>query len=130
MACTTVDCLPPSTCREKIGRPLLLNSFGFRQLRERRLETGGLCPITLHFSRPLIGGRQATVVQLLFGLRLQRTSSVFLLNESKFWSYIFIAQLKELRKQTFAKMICENMDSLDTIQPRAFLLRRSAVDAR
>ena len=39
------------------------NTFGFRQLREQRLEKCGLCPITLHFSRPLIGGRQATVVQ-------------------------------------------------------------------
>ena len=43
----------------------LCNSFGFRQLREQRLEKCGLCPITLHFSRPLIGGRQATVVQTL-----------------------------------------------------------------
>ena len=40
------------------------NTFGFRQLREQRLEKCGLCPITLHFSRPLIGGRQATVVQV------------------------------------------------------------------
>ena len=39
------------------------NTFGFRQLREQRLEKCGLCPTTLHFSRPLIGGRQATVVQ-------------------------------------------------------------------
>ena len=39
------------------------NTFGFRQLREQRLEKCGLCPITLHFSRPLIGGSQATVVQ-------------------------------------------------------------------
>ena len=38
-------------------------TFGFRQLREQRLEKCGLCPLTLHFSRPLIGGRQATVVQ-------------------------------------------------------------------
>ena len=36
------------------------NSLGFRQLREQRLEKCGLCPI---FSRHLIGGRQATVVQ-------------------------------------------------------------------
>ena len=43
------------------------NTFGFRQLREQRLEKCGLCPITLHFSRPLIGGRQATVVQLRIG---------------------------------------------------------------
>ena len=41
------------------------NTFWFRQLREQRLEKCGLCPITLHFSRPLIGGRQATVVQVL-----------------------------------------------------------------
>ena len=41
------------------------NTFGFRQLREQRFEKCGLCPITLHFSRPLIGGRQATVVQYL-----------------------------------------------------------------
>ena len=40
------------------------NTFGFRQLREQRFEKCGLCPITLHFSRPLIGGRQATVVQV------------------------------------------------------------------
>ena len=40
------------------------NTFGFRQLREQRFEKCGLCPITLHFSRPLIGGRQATVVQI------------------------------------------------------------------
>ena len=40
------------------------NTFGFRQLREQRLEKCGLCPITLHCSRPLIGGRQATVVQI------------------------------------------------------------------
>ena len=40
------------------------NTFGFRQLREQRFEKCGLCPITLHFSRPLIGGRQATVVQM------------------------------------------------------------------
>ena len=40
------------------------NTFGFRQLREQRLEKCGVCPITLHFSRPLIGGRQATVVQI------------------------------------------------------------------
>ena len=33
--------------------------------REPRLEKCGLCPITLHFSRPLIGGRQATVVQCI-----------------------------------------------------------------
>ena len=39
------------------------NTFGFRQLREQRFEKCGLCPITLHFSRPLIGWRQATVVQ-------------------------------------------------------------------
>ena len=39
------------------------NTLGFRQLREQRFEKCGLCPITLHFSRPLIGGRQATVVQ-------------------------------------------------------------------
>ena len=39
------------------------NTFGFRQLREQRLEKCGVSPITLHFSRPLIGGRQATVVQ-------------------------------------------------------------------
>ena len=39
------------------------NTFGFRQLREQRLEKFGLCPITLHFSRPLIGRRLATVVQ-------------------------------------------------------------------
>ena len=39
------------------------NTFGFRQLREQRPEKCGVCPITLHFSRPLIGGRQATVVQ-------------------------------------------------------------------
>ena len=39
------------------------NTFGFRQLREQRFEKCGLYPITLHFSRPLIGGRQATVVQ-------------------------------------------------------------------
>ena len=39
------------------------NTFGFRQLREQRFEKCGLCPISLHFSRPLIGGRQATVVQ-------------------------------------------------------------------
>ena len=42
----------------------LSNTFGFRQLREQRLEKCGLSPITLHFSRPLIGGRQATVVQI------------------------------------------------------------------
>ena len=42
------------------------NTFGFRQLREQRPEKCGLCPITLHFSRPLIGGRQATVVQVLY----------------------------------------------------------------
>ena len=42
------------------------NTFGFRQLREQRLKNRGLCPITLHFSRPLIGGRQVTVVQLRF----------------------------------------------------------------
>ena len=42
------------------------NTFGFRQLREQRFEKCGLCPITLHFSRPLIGGRQATVVQMVF----------------------------------------------------------------
>ena len=41
------------------------NTFGFRQLREQRPEKCGLCPITLHFSRPLIGGRQATVVQIV-----------------------------------------------------------------
>ena len=41
------------------------NTFGIRQLREQRLEKCGLCPITLHFSRPLIGGRQATVVQFI-----------------------------------------------------------------
>ena len=40
------------------------NTLGFRQLREQRLEKCGLRPITLHFSRPLIGGRQATVVQI------------------------------------------------------------------
>ena len=40
------------------------NTFGFRQLREQRFGKCGLCPITLHFSRPLIGGRQATVVQV------------------------------------------------------------------
>ena len=40
------------------------NTFGFRQLREQRLEKCGLCSITLHFSRPLIGGRQATVVYI------------------------------------------------------------------
>ena len=40
------------------------NTFGFRQLREQRFEKCGLSPITLHFSRPLIGGRQATVVQI------------------------------------------------------------------
>ena len=39
------------------------NTLGFRQLREQRLEKSGLCPITLHFPRPLIGGGQATVVQ-------------------------------------------------------------------
>ena len=39
------------------------NTFGFRQLREQRPEMCWVCPITLHFSRPLIGGRQATVVQ-------------------------------------------------------------------
>ena len=39
------------------------STFGFRQLREERLEKCGLSPITLHFSRPLIGGRQATVVR-------------------------------------------------------------------
>ena len=61
MACTTVECLPPITGRENIP---LGNTFGFRQLREQRLEKCGLCPITLHFSRPLIGGRQATVVQM------------------------------------------------------------------
>ena len=47
------------------------NTFGFRQLREQRLEKCGLCPITLHFSRPLIGGRQATVVQIKY-----RTDSI------------------------------------------------------
>ena len=41
------------------------STFGFKQLREQRPEKCGLCPITLHFSRPLIGGRQATVVQIL-----------------------------------------------------------------
>ena len=40
------------------------NTFGLRQLREQRFQKCGLCPITLHFSRPLIGGRQATVVQI------------------------------------------------------------------
>ena len=40
------------------------NTFGFRQPREQRREKCGLCPTTLHFSRPLIGGRQATVVQM------------------------------------------------------------------
>ena len=40
------------------------NTFGFRQLREQMFEKCGLCPITLHFSRAVIGGRQATVVQL------------------------------------------------------------------
>ena len=78
MACATVDCLPPITGREKPGRALLLiplsNTFGFRQFREQRLEKCGLCPITLHFSRPLIGGRQATVVQYF--------PSTFLLNTS------------------------------------------------
>ena len=34
-------------------------TFGFRQNKGLKC---GLCPITLHFSRPLIGGRQATVV--------------------------------------------------------------------
>ena len=28
------------------------------------LEKCGLCPITLHFSRLVVGGRQATVVQI------------------------------------------------------------------
>ena len=28
VACTTVDCLPPITGREKLGRALLLNSLG------------------------------------------------------------------------------------------------------
>ena len=36
------------------------NTFWFWQLREQGLEKCGLCPITLHFSRPLIGVRQAT----------------------------------------------------------------------
>ena len=52
------------------------NTFGFRQLREQRLEKCGLYPITLHFSRPLIGGRQATVVQSLVSTEaLTRPSS-------------------------------------------------------
>ena len=45
------------------------STFGFRQLREQRLEKCGLCPITLHFSRPLIGRRQATVVQIYINVR-------------------------------------------------------------
>ena len=45
------------------------NTFGFRQLREQRPEKCGVCPITLHFSRPLIGGRQATVVQVAISLK-------------------------------------------------------------
>ena len=32
-------------------------------IKKQRLEKCGLSPITLHFSRPLIGGREATVVQ-------------------------------------------------------------------
>ena len=53
------------------------NTLGFRQLREQRLEKCGLCPITLHFSRPLIGGRQATVVQFpITGVQIT-TSLVF-----------------------------------------------------
>ena len=51
------------------------DTFWFRQLREQRLEKCGLCPITLHFSRPLIGGRQATVVQ-----KSDRPSLLFLAN--------------------------------------------------
>ena len=50
--------LAEHSCQNPLG-----NTFGFRQLREQRLEKCGLSPITLHFSRPLIGGRQATVVQ-------------------------------------------------------------------
>ena len=64
MPCTTVDCLPPITGRENLGRVPLSNTFGFRLLREHRLEECRLCPITLHVSRPLIGGRQATMVQV------------------------------------------------------------------
>ena len=49
------------------------NTFGFRQLREQRLERCGLCLITLHFSRPLIGGRQASVVQVRMSSLLYQT---------------------------------------------------------
>ena len=61
MACTTVDCLPPITGRESIPlvTPLVLGS-----LENKGLKKCGLCPITLHFSRPLIGGRHGTVVQI------------------------------------------------------------------
>ena len=41
---------------------LLGNTFGFRQ---QGLERCGLCPISLHFSGPQVGGRLATVVQIV-----------------------------------------------------------------
>ena len=86
MAYTTVDCLPPITGREKLGRALLLiplgNTFGFRQLREQRLEKCGLCPINLHFSRPLIGGRQATVVQWELDIGYLKIDPKILINKS------------------------------------------------
>ena len=67
MAYTTESmCLPPITGREKLGRALLLNS----------LKKCRLCPITPHFSRPLIGGRQATVVQAMFEAVIPRVLSM------------------------------------------------------
>ena len=70
---------------------LLDNTFLFRQLREQRLEKCGLCPITLHLSRHLIRGRQATVVQPFY---IKQLAIIILLPvlASCIWVHIFMIE--------------------------------------
>ena len=75
------------------------NTFGFRQLREQRLEKCWLCPITLHFSRPLIGGRQATVVQLCKLLMVKCEIFLKLLSVSRYYKTMTCRGRKVWRKQ-------------------------------
>ena len=65
MACTTVDCLPPIRGPRKAWQSTLAKYPWVTPSGLGSLENKGLTSVgyVLYFSRPLIGGRQATVVQ-------------------------------------------------------------------
>lgn len=87
-----------------------------RHVDDIDLFTGGICESALH------GGVIGPTFGCVIAMQFQRFKKCdrFWYETSNAFNRFTEAQLDEIRKMTLAKILCQNSDSIDTIQRQAF----------